>query len=99
MNLELIYDREKVIENLKDNKNEIRQNFTKVIEDLKEQKLKFHSYNKETCTSSVFDIDSEKSEKFSEWYLENVKEKCYSSIMFKYDLMMLESKQNMILKN
>ena len=42
------YDREKVIENLQNNNHDIRQNFTKVIKNLKGEALKFHSYNKET---------------------------------------------------
>lgn len=78
------YDKEKVIENLGNNTNQIRQSFETVLDNLKEQKLKFSSYNKELSFFSEFDIDSEDSKTFCNWYLDNVKNKCYSKIMFKY---------------
>lgn len=80
----LAYDKEKVIENLKDNKNQIRKSFETALENLKGQKLKFRSDNKQTSLLSEFDIDSENSKNFCDWYLEKVKDKCYSNIMFKY---------------
>lgn len=100
----LAYDREKVIENLENNRNNIRQNFETVFENLKGHNLKFNSYNKETSFSSEFDVDLENSKDFCNWYLENVKDKCYSSIMFKYapNDIRIKTKnniKNLVLKN
>ena len=80
----MAYDRNKVIENLQNNKNGIEQEFEKVIQNLKNQNLKFKSYNAEMKELKEFDIDREDPSEFVNWYLNNVKDKCYSSIMFKY---------------
>ena len=82
--INLSYDRNKVIENLQNNKNGIEQEFEKVIQNLKNQNLKFKSYNAEMKELKEFDIDREDPSEFVNWYLNNVKDKCYSSIMFKY---------------